>query len=133
MFTVVDQAGITYKATLNWPGTTQASVAFAYRTFGDRNDGNRYIERYLKTDSIRVDPSQATVIYQVKPDGTVLEFSKCAYNEIFKVTTMLFQTTNQTRGTHVLLAKIGDAWYETSIVQPNGRLATSRPLVSPSA
>lgn len=116
-FTVVDKAGVTYTATLSWDGTTPATAALTYRTYEDRQDGNRYIEYYLRAGGESLDPSQDSEIYQVKPDGDVCQISRVAYNENFRVNAIQFQTTNQVPGAHTLLAKIGDTWYEASIVQ----------------
>ncbi|RKL63767.1 PEGA domain-containing protein [Thermoanaerobacteraceae bacterium SP2] len=102
-YTVVDNNDITYTATLTWTAPTKVT-AEATGNAGDY-EGNYYVEYKLGD----LDLSSFDKMYQIKPDGTVIELTANTDQNLW------FKTTGQIPGTHTFLVKKDGAWYVAEI------------------
>ncbi|WP_221040204.1 S-layer homology domain-containing protein [Gelria sp. Kuro-4] len=108
VFTVVDKNDITYTATLKWTAPTEVT-ATKTGLEGD-HDGVHYVEyEFFKADNSRLNLSEFTKMYQIKPDDSVVELTANTDS------TLWFKTTGQVEGTHTFLVKQGGTWYVATI------------------
>jgi hypothetical protein len=101
--TVTDQNDKKYSAVIDWTAPT-GLVAYTTGNEGE-HDGNTYVEYGLSN----MDLSSFTAMYQIKPDGQVVELSANSDKNLW------FKTSNQIPGTHIFLIKKNDVWYSASI------------------
>jgi hypothetical protein len=100
---VVDKNDNIYEAVLDWT-TPQALLAIKTGNEGE-HDGNYYIEYRLGN----LDLSSFSCMYQIKPDGKVVELTANSDS------TLWFKTNNQLSGKHTFLIKQTGTWYTATI------------------
>lgn len=101
--TVVDQEDKTYAAVLDWTAPTGV-VAAATGKEGE-HEGNTYVEYSLGN----LDLSSFTYMYQIKPDGQVIQLTANTDTNLW------FKTNDQIAGTHTFLINQSDIWYSATI------------------
>mgnify|MGYP000954046783 CR=1 FL=1 len=101
--TVVDNNDKSYTAVLDWSAPLEA-VAAATGNQGE-HDGNSYTEYKIGS----LDLSSFTGMFQIKPDGQVIELTANSDTNLW------FKTNDQVAGQHIFLIKKGGVWYSSSI------------------
>lgn len=101
--TVEYHNGDIYMAILDWTAPREVVAEPTGRK--GQNNGNIYEEYQIGS----LDLSDFDQMYQIKPDGTVVELTANSDSNLW------FKVNDQQEGIHSFFIKVGSRWYETSI------------------